>query len=277
MEEIFVEKWEQFEGHLSRLGCELEDLRKETALYVSAPLFRGQADSDWKLETTLERTAQYTVLMEEYFRRIRSVRPAVASLTGKDWPIPDDFMADQGRPAPPPGYEFMIYLRHHGFPSPLLDWSRSPYVAAYFAFRSNQRRKDGNVAIYSYVEYLGSAKSWSGKTPHITVLGPYVISHKRHYSQQCSYTICKKRLADHGAEYAYASHEDVARQNDSFQDRFVKYVFPQSERSKALDRLALMNITAFSLFGSEESLMETLGYAEIEKRILCIAPDTSCE
>ena len=77
MEEIFVEKWEQFEGYLSRLDCELEELRKETALDVSVPLFRGQADSDWKLETTLERTAQYTVLMKEYFRSICSVRPAV--------------------------------------------------------------------------------------------------------------------------------------------------------------------------------------------------------
>src|SRR5579871_975887 len=34
-----------------------------------------------------------------------------------------------------PGYDYMAYLRHHGFPSPLLDWTRSPYVAAFFAFR----------------------------------------------------------------------------------------------------------------------------------------------
>ncbi len=273
MKEILLETWEQFEDHLALLGRELEDLRKDKGHHVSAPLFRGQADSEWKLETTLERTTQNTVLMEEYFRCIRSVRPAVASLTDKDWTLPKDFDADQGKPAPPPGYEFMIYLRHHGFPSPLLDWSRSPYVAAYFAFRSNQRRKDGSVAIYAYVEYLGEMKSWSGTTPHISVGGPYVISHKRHYSQQCSYTICKKRLQSHGSQYAYASHEEVARNNKLPQDRFTKFIFRQSERPKALDKLALMNITAFSLFGSEESLMETLGYAEIEKRILCVPPE----
>lgn len=273
MEEILVEKWEQFEDHLARLDSELAGIRGKTHSSVSEPLFRGQADADWKLETTLERTTQYTVLMEEYYRSIRAVRPAVASLTGKDWPIPDNFEPNQGRPSPPPGYEFMIYLRHHGFPSPLLDWSKSPYVAAYFAFRSKRRQQDGNVAIYSYVEHLGEGKSWSGTRPHIHVLGPYVISHKRHYSQQCSYTICKKLLLSHDQQYAYASHEDVAKGAGKSQDRFMKYIFPQSERQKALDRLALMNITAFSLFGSEESLMETLGYAEIEKRILCIAPD----
>jgi len=28
----------------------------------------------------------------------------------------------------------MTRLRHHGFPSPLLDWPQSPYIAAFFAF-----------------------------------------------------------------------------------------------------------------------------------------------
>jgi hypothetical protein len=31
-------------------------------------------------------------------------------------------------------YEYLAHLRHRGFPSPLLDWTRSLYVAAYFAF-----------------------------------------------------------------------------------------------------------------------------------------------
>lgn len=63
----------------------------------------------------------------------------------------------------------------------------------------------------------------------------------------------------------YARHEDAAARNERGQDRLIKYTLPITERAKVLARLEHMNITAFSLFGSEESLMETLAYQEVER------------
>jgi len=48
-------------------------------------LFRGQADSQWRLETTLERatTSEYTV--ERYLQRADSCVNEIESVTGRKW------------------------------------------------------------------------------------------------------------------------------------------------------------------------------------------------
>jgi hypothetical protein len=255
---VNLDCWESFEKTVSSIFTDWQKLKTERATYVSPLIFRGHGNVIWKLETTLERIIEREFDTEKYYEKIRAVRPAVISITGKNWEIPETFASGN---LPPTGYPFMVYLRHHGFPSPLLDWTRSPYVAAFFAFRSQEVQKDGKVAIYSYVEYGGNGRCFLGNSPTIHGLGPYVVSHKRHYAQQCEYTICWKRI-DPG--YAYSSHEAAFADNDSDQGALTKYTIPVSERGKVLKKLQCMNVTAFSLFGSEESLMETLAYQEIE-------------
>lgn len=261
--EIELKSWEEFEGAISSFLTRVEDLRKlKQPRHVSTPLFRGQARASWNLETTLDRMVKRDFSVGEYYRTLQAVLPAVVSITGKEWEIPTPF---DGECQPPQGYEFMIYLRHHGFPSPLLDWTRSPYVAAYFAFRSYEHGEEGKVAIFSFLEYLGGAKSWASATPSIHGLGPSVVSHTRHYAQQCEYTICIK---DIDGSPIYTSHRGLASKPVLPQDELVKFTLPANERRNALQKLELMNITAFSLFGNEESLMDTLAYQEIGKKLL---------
>ena len=261
MKTITLESWESFEQHVVLMISNFEK-RKAEGKYNqwATPRFRGHADAEWKLETTLERfTKKPSWSQEQYYKAIRDIRPAVISITGKSWDIPE---FEDGKLAPS-GYEFMIYLRHHGFPSPLLDWTRSPYVAAFFAFQSQEQPKSGKVAIYSYAEHFGGtmiANDLSEPTVH--GLGPYAVTHKRHYAQQCEYSICAQQI---DGKYVYVSHENprfVAPTSDL--GPVKKYILPASERTRALSCLHRMNVTAFSLFGSEESLMETLAYQEIE-------------
>jgi hypothetical protein len=265
METIELQSWEDFEGHVVHLQRERQ-ARVYSGVYVSDNLYRGQADSDWLLGTTLERFVGKSLTLEQYFRTLRSTAPQVETLTGSAWQLPsvEEYMGEfRGEGLLPPdrfpAYEYFVYVRHHGFPSPLLDWTRSPYVAAYFAFRDVQSTAK-KCSIYAYLEYSTGHKSGSSNIPEIRGWGPYVRSHRRHFQQQSQYTTC---TVFRDGTLTYANHEDAFAQVRGDQDQLRKFNIPTTERRKVLERLEQMNVHAFSLFGSEESLMETLAIREM--------------
>jgi hypothetical protein len=244
---------------------------------VDYPLFRGVSDSQYHLESTLDRIKK-GMSLSEYHRIIKIVHKHVVTCTDRKWDLETELpkVSCGGFDLPLSTYEFMAYLRHNGFPSPLLDWTRSPYIAAFFAFRdicseANQKKNDAftaecpvfryicaNVSIFVYREYCGFGKSVWGQEPHIRALGPTIATHRNHYLQQSEYSICAKKQ---GEEIYFANYEDVKEREG--QDVLIKYDIPVSEQQKVLKELDSMNITAYSLFGSESSLMETLALQEI--------------
>src|SRR6266404_9328217 len=144
--------WEEFKTR----AAELLDKAEGSKL-----LFRGQASAKWDLQTTLERS-HHCREIEEYYLLIFKIKTEIQSYTGQSWP--DDPNLDEIQKRLRGGYEsfsrlmtfgsfphyaYMAYLRHHGFPSPLLDWSASPFVAAYFAFRES---REEDVAIFAFRE-----------------------------------------------------------------------------------------------------------------------------
>ncbi len=69
--------------------------------------------------------------------------------------------------------------------------------------------------------------------------------------------------------WRFANHEDVFNSRQpTEQDLLWKIVIPADERAKVLAHLDEFNLNAYSLFGSEESLMETLAYREIDLKPL---------
>ena len=273
METINSESWEEFEGKIEEERIKVEERREaKKPLSVSIPLYRGHAKEIWSLKTTLERFSEEKNIEKEYSYRdyhsiLNAVGPSISSLTENKYKI-DPFEVSILHT--PPAYEFMIYLRHHGFPSPLLDWTISPYVAAFFAFSEatepadeskTTEPPDDKVAIYSFIEYFGQMEAYNINEPHIAALGPYAITHPRHFQQQCEYTVC---LKGDGANRIYCSHEE-----GNFGEShhiLTKYIIPSKERQKVIDKLDLMNINAYSLYGNEESLINLLAYREIEKK-----------
>jgi hypothetical protein len=274
MKEITLNSWEEFEEQIKSI----EDKRLQQKS-TSKFLYRGQGDHTWNLLTTLDRDLQEERLpLKKYHHLIFAVKPQIESFTEVNWSIlsyPDGFdkwIKENDSYIPhafgssiefQDTYSYMVYLRHYGFPSPFLDWSSSPYVGAYFAFREAARFKN-NVSIYVFLESESpiGLKSRSSSEPYIYKFGPYVRTDRRHFLQQSQYTICIM----HNREWEYAPHEKAFARCDTKQDLLWKFNIPYSERLKVLRLLDGYNINALSLFGSEDGLMETMALREIHLR-----------
>jgi hypothetical protein len=63
----------------------------------------------------------------------------------------------------------LMVLRHYGVPTRLLDWSRSPYVAAYFAVCDKDKdTKDGEIWSFDEHEYEQAGKAQWRRWPETT-------------------------------------------------------------------------------------------------------------
>ena len=273
--------WEEFEEKKLK---ELQEKAEEE--HGPDLLYRGQGHSCWPVTTTLERSLDgQEMSFLRYYESIYRAKPKIESYpespSSESWEVP------------PPGrlghklgnrepfarfteedfrtwglvWTYMVHLRHHGFPSPFLDWTRSPYIAAFFAFR--QPIRDGEkVSIFVYREKPNPTypKVFSSDRPEIRILPKqYVRTNRRHFLQQCEYTMCIQAMCmqNRDCEWCFVPHEGVFERDDPKVDILWEFNLPATERRKVLRLLDRFNLNAFSLFGSEESLMETMAFREL--------------
>ena len=264
MEQRTIESWEAFDEYLK----ELEAFRSQRCQQyqnnaISNWVHRGQSDSEWRLATTLERSGWAKEAVSDYYRLIRRSQPQIESLSGNVWDPIDLLEVEErirangiGIGPDLPAYEYMVYLRHHGFPSPLLDWSISPYVALQFAFMDQSNAPF--VSVYSLMEYSTGTKMSDSSKPRIEQFGPYVRAHRRHAIQQSVYTIC---TAGHGVEQKFAEHDSIHDGSD--QDLVKKINIRSDLRIEFMTRMDRFNLNPFGLYGSEDGLVRSIAFREM--------------
>lgn len=266
MKTIRIKSWDRFDAALKRVRLEYglyrERLNDGSVFERRVDiLFRGQADARWKLQTTLERRTEREFNVSQYCEHVVRSVSELETFTGARWNVPpfpelQREITDRSDSSKVhlPNYDFLVYLRHHGYPSPLLDWTESPYIAAYFAYMTASKR---NPAVYCYIERPRLAKGVMSGDPMISVRGPFVRADKRHFAQKAWYTVAT--TWDYQAKrHVFCPHELVFAKNDEHQDVLVKLVLPARDRVGAMRKLNEYNINHFTLFQSEDALVKAL-------------------
>lgn len=104
--------------------------------------FRGQANADWVLNNAIERTA-----FIQFHKEIEADFVAEFQRGARNYLSKDET----------PGHliEWLALMQHHGAPTRLLDLTRSPFIAAYFAFEICEENEDQDIAIWGVnIDYL---------------------------------------------------------------------------------------------------------------------------
>ncbi|WP_352919372.1 FRG domain-containing protein [Mesorhizobium sp. M0960] len=104
-------------------------------------VFRGHQDEDWEIETTYARFT--TTPHSAWDSSIDEMLSHFLANTLTIGSVPFSVSNRRSR---------LEYARHHGVPTPVVDYSYSPYVALYFAFGGLQYRHGSvpkNASIYA--------------------------------------------------------------------------------------------------------------------------------
>ena len=118
--EIKIKNWNELTGLF-------QDMNNDGAW-----IYRGQSNSKWGLTPTLERAIlvfKEKELFEEFSRNAHMYYKDYSKIESK--------------------IEWLSLMQHHGAPTRLLDWTRSPYVGTFFAL-NNMNDKSGSSVLWSF-------------------------------------------------------------------------------------------------------------------------------
>ena len=209
-----------------------------------AVIYRGQRLSSWGLVSSVHRTALVRSIPDlkgyaDYM--LPRVHDALEAWVGRSWDLKNSLGLA----------EFLAFVQHNGFPTPLLDWTESPYIAAYFAFEgvNHFKPQTEEVAVFAFNQAAWSSTfkqvyDFADFTPHVSVLRPRLVGNHKLAVQQGCFTVTN-----------VLDVEEHIRLNENEQRKFLtKYELDVRERPKAIRELSLMGISAIQLMPSVESV-----------------------
>ncbi len=229
--------------------------------------FRGQADANWPITSTLSRYLQQYVDTQYWVERERR---SISVFRRKAHHFLSDVSALED------GLRCLALMQHHGAPTRLIDFSKSPYVAAYFALE----RATGDAAVYA----LNTPWLWCKEGPSgfanldRSAIDPRLGQNLNQYFFSNQYPLVwpgeprtmDSRIVSQSGTFVVPGVLDQSVNEllcgyDSQEALLIKIVLPYSMRHEAIEGLYRMNITQATLFPDLDGLAKSIaGELEVE-------------
>ncbi|MBI2470716.1 MAG: FRG domain-containing protein [Planctomycetes bacterium] len=241
---------------LKQFDEEIERVIKAEHTNRSVILYRGHADSSWKITSSLERIGVEEISCKEYYQYIDSLKPLINPLiinkfirkmTLAGYPFKFDNYGPGSWSLPE--MEYLTYLRHHGFPTPTIDFTESHYIALFFACENFVNSKT-NGKVFIYIDRKNAGKVMGNDIPDLRRIGRYVETDKRHFAQQSQYLI----PVIFEKEWKLISFKRVIDDNKSKYNFYEIEIANEAKRAIVKD-LRRMNINRFTMYLDEDSLI----------------------
>jgi hypothetical protein len=247
MDEITVQGWDEFIDLTSSLD---------------GWAFRGHRHARWQLSSSLSRylgnfIPEREAWTEREKRAIRIFRRKAHNYLTNEAVLQEDLRT-------------VALMQHHGAPTRLLDFTKSPFVAAFFALE----RAIGASAVYA----LNTPALWHAaprERPELTrdVIDPRQPGKFEHYFIQNAHEVVwvgepmqmDRRLVAQSGMFAVPGVLDrpldqILDGYDTDEALIRKIVLPASMREEAMRTLYRMNITHATLFPDLDGLARSLAF-----------------
>lgn len=215
----------------------------EALLDYRSYIFRGHTSERWRLQSTLDRALNASGSASNSANsRSKHLEAFKYAARGRRGLAPNKLSEDG----------WWALGQHNGLATPLLDWSESPYVAAYFAFCDERDAADTSDRVIFALsrravetkskELERSAGGSKGPIKTVTFVRPMADDNPRLITQRGLFT----RAPDNTAIEDWI--EEHFGRTTSRGAKLIKITAPDDARPTALKSLNRMNINHLSLF-----------------------------
>jgi len=234
---IKCQTWEAF----------ISEVKKSEEKTSGDRIYRGHASSEWKLSSIFERWPLSTVTRllssdppdilasyrERFLKRFKDLAIGLPGLESR-------YLSE---------VDWLALGRHHGLITPLLDWTKSPYIAAFFAFADYENRLSPGWEKLTELILGPPVAVWAlNGTPDLKREGEFdIVRPTIGYSQHSQWMRAQQSIFTRLTHHEYVDLESYLV-SLGLGHHLERYEIPGQEMREALTDLRRMNISFASLY-----------------------------